>query len=54
MAVDLSQCIWKYLLDMTKAFGDYKQYARGEVIDNSGNNLKVRYEVMLTCPHNSD
>ena len=37
---------WKYLLDMTKAFGDYKQYARGEVIDNSGNNLKVRYEVM--------
>lgn len=37
---------WKYLLDMTKVFGDYKQYARGEVIDNSGNNLKVRYEVM--------
>lgn len=37
---------WRYLLDMTKTFGDYKQYVRGEVIDNNGNNLKVRYEIM--------
>lgn len=37
---------WKYLLDMTKAFGNYKQYARGEVISNNGNDLRVRYEIM--------
>ena len=37
---------WKYLLDMTKAFGNYKQYARGEVISNNGKNLRVRYEIM--------
>ena len=37
---------WKYLLDMTKTFGNYKQYARGEVISNSRKDLKVRYEVM--------
>ena len=37
---------WKYLLDMTKVFGNYKQYARGEVISNSGKDLKVRYEIM--------
>ena len=37
---------WKYLLDMTKVFGNYKQYVRGEVISNSGKNLKIRYEIM--------
>lgn len=37
---------WKYLLNMTNIFGNYKQYTRGEVISNSGKELKVRYEVM--------